>query len=216
MGQFQSRPERNGSSSGSSRRRSEDKAVLPESRQPPSTNTASTSPLASPRPHRKHHHHHHHHNCAKQKDANPVEDAPQRKSTASGGNSAWYSRHGKSQDSGRSSDSSTLSLSKRSLDNKTQMRTLLDPVPIEFGIPGSTASTGRNNVNKGGLELSRQRSLDSETTSGVLPTQSRTPTPVRSGAVSKPNDLFYRDGSLSRSLSFMHQQRRPQTVIYFL
>ncbi len=92
------------------------------------------------------------------------------------------------------------------------MRTLLDPVPIEFGIPGSTASTGRN---KGGLELSRQRSLDSETTSGVLPTQSRTPTPVRSGAVSKPNDLFYRDGSLSRSLSFMHQQRRPQTVIDF-
>jgi hypothetical protein len=37
---------------------------------------------------------------------------------------------------------------------------------------------------------------------------STTPTPVRSH---KPNDLFYRDGSLSRSLSFM-QQRRPQTV----
>jgi hypothetical protein len=69
------------------------------------------------------------------------------------------------------------------------------------------------------MELSRQRSLDSETSpvSGLMGSAgllmgsnstSTTPTPVRSH---KPNDLFYRDGSLSRSLSFM-QQRRPQTV----
>jgi hypothetical protein len=70
------------------------------------------------------------------------------------------------------------------------------------------------------MELSRQRSLDSETSpvSGLMgsagllmgsSSTSTTPTPVRSH---KPNDLFYRDGSLSRSLSFM-QQRRPQTVM---
>ena len=94
----------------------------------------------------------------------------------------------------------------------------LDP-PLEFGL-GTTTSTplsarkkgggsggggsgGGGSGGGGGLQLSRQRSLDGETptlSGGVA-------TPVRN----KPTELFYRDGSLSRSLSFM-QQRRPQTV----
>ena len=87
----------------------------------------------------------------------------------------------------------------------------LEP-PLEFGL-GTTTSTplsgrkkGGSGGGSGGLQLSRQRSLDGETPSlsgGVT-------TPVRS----KPTELFYRDGSLSRSLSFM-QQRRPQTVKAF-
>ena len=82
----------------------------------------------------------------------------------------------------------------------------LDP-PLEFGL-GTTTSTplsGRKKSGSGGLQLSRQRSLDGET-----PTLSGVSTPVRN----KPTELFYRDGSLSRSLSFM-QQRRPQTVRSF-
>ena len=139
------------------------------------------------------------------------------------------------QDSGRSSDSSSLSLSvcgsaKRSdklaaqggassLRNhgtsplSSPVRNApsgtggrrLDP-PVEFGI-GSATSTPLSSRKKGpahGLELSRQRSLDSESGAALAATPSH---------CRKPADLFYREGSLSRSLSFM-QQRRPQTVSF--
>ena len=239
-----------------------------------STQTCSTSPVASPRPHRRHHHHHNH-QCGSSTNSGSInkhvgvhpqsdEDADsshleplaqlsaqqqqQRKVRRGTSHGGWYNRHGKSQDSGRSSDSSTLSLSKRSdklgssaggssLTSPLRAtpasggrRPTLDPPPLEFGI-GSTSSTPLSSRKKGsstnnsgggvgGLELSRQRSLDSETSpvSGLMGSAgllmgssnstSTTPTPIRSH---KPNDLFYRDGSLSRSLSFM-QQRRPQTV----
>ena len=81
----------------------------------------------------------------------------------------------------------------------------LDP-PVEFGI-GSATSTPLSSRKKGpahGLELSRQRSLDSESGAALAATPSH---------CRKPADLFYREGSLSRSLSFM-QQRRPQTVSF--
>ncbi|EFX67738.1 hypothetical protein DAPPUDRAFT_301804 [Daphnia pulex] len=90
-----------------------------------------------------------------------------RRGTSHGG---WYNRHGKSQDSGRSSDSSTLSLSKRSdklgssagsgplggssLTSPLRgtpssgRRPTLDPPPLEFGI-GSTASTPLSSRKKG-------------------------------------------------------------------
>ena len=227
------------------------------------TQTSSTSPMPSPRPHRRHHHHHHHHHHhnhqsgstsahgePEQVGAGQLEQQ-QRKARRAGGGAhgtashGWYGRHGKSQDSGRSSDSSTLSLSiggggsgsaKRS-DNKlagqggggggggsltsplrgtpSAGRRTLDPPPLEFGI-GSTASTPLSSRKKANnnVELSRQRSLDSETApigSTSSSTSTTTPTPIRS----KPGDLFYRDGSLSRSLSFM-QQRRPTAVSLIL
>ncbi|XP_046640138.1 uncharacterized protein LOC124321266 [Daphnia pulicaria] len=241
------------------------------------------------RRHHHHHHHHNHHNhqcgstsgsinkhghCQHPQSDEDVDEAhleplaqlsaqqqqQQRKVRRGTSHGGWYNRHGKSQDSGRSSDSSTLSLSKRSdklgssagsgplggssLTSPLRgtpssgRRPTLDPPPLEFGI-GSTASTplssrkkgsggssggggvggGGSGSGGGGMELSRQRSLDSETSpvSGLMgsagllmgsSSTSTTPTPVRSH---KPNDLFYRDGSLSRSLSFM-QQRRPQTA----
>jgi hypothetical protein len=239
------------------------------------------------RRHHHHHYHHNHHNhqcgstsgsinkhghCQHPQSDEDVDEAhleplaqlsaqqqQQRKVRRGTSHGGWYNRHGKSQDSGRSSDSSTLSLSKRSdklgssagsgplggssLTSPLRgtpssgRRPTLDPPPLEFGI-GSTASTplssrkkgsggssgggvggGGSGSGGGGMELSRQRSLDSETSpvSGLMGSAgllmgsnstSTTPTPVRSH---KPNDLFYRDGSLSRSLSFM-QQRRPQTV----
>ena len=221
--------------------------------------------MASPRPHRRHHHHHHHnhqcgsssggssskHHCPPPQSDEDVAPEPlqqqqlsaqqQQRKARRGTHGGWYNRHGKSQDSGRSSDSSTLSLSVGSTKRSDKLgsnsgqpvvgsltsplrgtpssgRRTLDPPPLEFGI-GSTASTPLSSRKKGSLELSRQRSLDSETgpvgSAGLLMgtsiSSSTTPTPVRSNS-SKPNDLFYRDGSLSRSLSFM-QQRRPQTVI---
>lgn len=247
------------------------------------TQTGSTSPVPSPRPHRRHHHHQHHsHQCGSScgsvnkhghgppnvsdedvdaaQQLEPLgqlsaaqQQQQQRKVRRGTSHGGWYSRHGKSQDSGRSSDSSTLSLSKRSdklgssagsgplggssltsplrATAASGRRPTLDPTPMEFGM-GSTSSTPLSSRKKGasggsssgvgvggGLELSRQRSLDSETSpvSAVMGSAglsmgsnstSTTPTPVRSH---KPNDLFYRDGSLSRSLSFM-QQRRPQTA----
>lgn len=210
------------------------------------TKTTSTSPMASPRQHRRHHHHHHHHHqCSSSKNAHqsdeevaattegtpasssagrePVsaqvaaQQLEQRKARR-GVNGNWYTRHGKSQDSGRSSDSSTLSLSlagslaKRSESCKLSSgtpgtgRRTLDP-PLEFGSTASTPMSGRR---KASLELSRQRSLDSTEASQPVANSSTTPTPIRSS--NKPSDLFYRDGSLSRSLSFM-QQRRPQTAV---
>lgn len=251
------------------------------------TQTGSTSPVPSPRPHRRHHHHQHHsHQCGSScgsvnkhghgppnvsdedvdaaQQLEPLgqlsaaqQQQQQRKVRRGTSHGGWYSRHGKSQDSGRSSDSSTLSLSKRSdklgssagsgplggssltsplrATAASGRRPTLDPTPMEFGM-GSTSSTPLSSRKKGaiggsssgvgvggGLELSRQRSLDSETSpvSAVMGSAglsmgsnstSTTPTPVRSH---KPNDLFYRDGSLSRSLSFM-QQRRPQTVNLFV
>lgn len=253
-----------GGGSGSSTRRSTEKHQEPgggSNATGTGTQTSSTSPVASPRPHRRHHHHHHHHNhqCGSssgsstkhghppQSDEDVAAPEPlaqqlsaqqqQQRKARRGTHGGWYSRHGKSQDSGRSSDSSTLSLSVGSTKRSDKLgsvgsgqagsltsplratpttgRRTLDPPPLEFGI-GSTASTPLSSRKKGSLELSRQRSLDSETgpvgSAGLLMgPSSTTPTPVRS----KPNDLFYRDGSLSRSLSFM-QQRRPQTVIYFL
>lgn len=209
------------------------------------TKTTSTSPMQSPRPHRRHHHHHHHHHCSRNANATTqqsdeesaattaeatagrepspqvaAQQVEQRKAARRGVNGNWYTRHGKSQDSGRSSDSSTLSLSvagslaKRSESCKLSSgtpgtgRRTLDP-PLEFGSTASTPMSGRR---KASLELSRQRSLDSTETSqpAVPATSSTTPTPIRSS--NKPTDLFYRDGSLSRSLSFM-QQRRPQTAV---
>lgn len=217
------------------------------------------------RRHHHHHHHHHNHQCgsssggssstkhghppqsdedaaapepllSQQQQLNSAQQQQQQpRKTRRGTHGGWYNRHGKSQDSGRSSDSSTLSLSVGSTKRSDKLgsvgsgpagsltsplrgtpstgRRTLDPPPLEFGI-GSTASTPLSSRKKGSLELSRQRSLDSETgpvgSAGLLMgPSSTTPTPIRS----KPSDLFYRDGSLSRSLSFM-QQRRPQTVIH--
>ena len=91
--------------------------------------------MASPRPHRRHHHHHHHnhqcgsssggssskHHCPPPQSDEDVAPEPlqqqqlsaqqQQRKARRGTHGGWYNRHGKSQDSGRSSDSSTLSLS---------------------------------------------------------------------------------------------------------
>ena len=99
----------------------------------------------------------------------------------------------------------------------------LEPA-LEFGVGSTTSTPLSTRKGKATLELCRQRSLDSETAAKTAPTTatSKTPSPLAGGGGggqattpvrNKPTELFYRDGSLSRSLSFM-QQRRPQTVSF--
>ncbi|GAB6028891.1 hypothetical protein CHUAL_004690 [Chamberlinius hualienensis] len=95
-----------------------------------------TSPIASPKERRRHHHHHHnhspsrchlyhhshrHHHRDEQKQVNGERSSSRRRGSQSSHGSSWYNKPSRSQvtitmDSGRSSDSSSVSHSRSSLD----------------------------------------------------------------------------------------------------
>ncbi|XP_023714791.1 filaggrin isoform X3 [Cryptotermes secundus] len=83
------------------------------------TSETQTSPVGSPRSGRRghhHHHHRHHHNSTSGGRAEEEGNGP-RGRKGSQGSGSWYSRTTHSQDSGRSSDSSSVSHSRTSLES---------------------------------------------------------------------------------------------------
>nr|CAD7594996.1 unnamed protein product [Timema genevievae] len=100
------------------------------------TSETQTSPAESPRSSRRSHHHHHHHH----RHHGPVEeDGRHRGRRGSHGSGSWYSRAAHSQDSGRSSDSSSVSHSRTSLESG--YRLLESPHHHQHGATSLTLST---------------------------------------------------------------------------
>ncbi|XP_021939989.1 dual specificity tyrosine-phosphorylation-regulated kinase 1A-like [Zootermopsis nevadensis] len=82
------------------------------------TSETQTSPVGSPRSGRRgHHHHHHRHHHTSSGGRGEEEGSGQRGRRGSQGSGSWYNRTTHSQDSGRSSDSSSVSHSRTSLES---------------------------------------------------------------------------------------------------
>ncbi|GLH09051.1 Rho GTPase-activating protein 92B [Gryllus bimaculatus] len=82
------------------------------------TSETQTSPVGSPRTSRRsHHHHHRHHHAREEQESGQGDGARQRSRRGSQGSGSWYTRTTHSQDSGRSSDSSSVSHSRTSLES---------------------------------------------------------------------------------------------------
>ncbi|KAJ9590247.1 hypothetical protein L9F63_016634, partial [Diploptera punctata] len=82
------------------------------------TSETQTSPVGSPRSNRRHHHHHHRHHHNSNVGIRGEDDANgQRGRRGSQGSGSWYNKTTHSQDSGRSSDSSSVSHSRTSLES---------------------------------------------------------------------------------------------------
>lgn len=83
------------------------------------TSETQTSPVGSPRSGRRghHHHHHRHHHNSSSAGRGDEDGNGQRGRRGSQGSGSWYSRTTHSQDSGRSSDSSSVSHSRTSLES---------------------------------------------------------------------------------------------------
>ncbi|XP_069674699.1 uncharacterized protein RhoGAP93B isoform X2 [Periplaneta americana] len=83
------------------------------------TSETQTSPVGSPRSGRRghHHHHHRHHHNSSSGGRGDDEGNGQRGRRGSQGSGSWYNRTTHSQDSGRSSDSSSVSHSRTSLES---------------------------------------------------------------------------------------------------
>ncbi|XP_063227611.1 uncharacterized protein LOC134533847 isoform X2 [Bacillus rossius redtenbacheri] len=84
---------------------------------PSVTCETQTSPVGSPAPGRRNHHHHHHHHHRHLHGPEEGEGGQPRPRRGSHGSGSWYSRTTHSQDSGRSSDSSSVSHSRTSLES---------------------------------------------------------------------------------------------------